>query len=180
MRMIYPGRFHLPLGQDAIENNQPAELCHCSRNGLSERNNMDKDHLNVEQEHSDRFIEMASRTNRLGILQNPDGYGKRVGDCGDTIELYLSVRGGRIQMVSFQIQGCLNTNACANTLAYLVEGRSVVDSWQILPENLVDYLETLPPDHIHCAELVVGAFYLALNDYSTTRHEPWQAAYLKR
>ena len=141
---------------------------------------MGADHPTAEQEHSERFIDMASRTNRLGILQNPDGYGKRVGDCGDTIELYLSVRGGRIQMVTFQIQGCLNTNACANTLAYLVEGRGVADSWQVTPGNLVDYLETLPPDHAHCAELVVGAFYHALNDYSATRHESWQKAYPKR
>ncbi len=94
---------------------------------------MEIDHTSVEREHSERFIDMASRTNRLGVLKNPDGYGKRVGDCGDTIELYLSVRGDRIQMVSFQIQGCLNTNACANTLAYLVEGRSVADSWQVTP-----------------------------------------------
>ena len=140
---------------------------------------MGKDHSTVEQEHSERFIDMASRTNRLGIVENPDGYGKRIGDCGDTIELYLSVRGDRIQMVSFQIQGCLNTNACANTLAYLVEGRSVADSWQVTPENLIDYLKTLPPDHTHCAELVVGAFYHALNNYSATRGGAWQKAYQK-
>lgn len=140
---------------------------------------MDKNPPAVEQEHSERFIDMASRTDRLGILQNPDGYGKRIGDCGDTIELYLSVHGGRIQMVCFQIQGCLNTNACANTLAYLVEGRSLADSWQITPENLINYLETLPPDHSHCAELVVGAFYHALQDYSATRQESWQKSYPK-
>lgn len=140
---------------------------------------MENDHPDIEREHSERFIDMASRTNRLGGLENPDGYGKRVGDCGDTIELYLSVRSGRIQMVSYRIHGCLNTNACANTLAYLVEGRSVADSWQITPENVIDYLQTLPSDHAHCAELVVGAFYLALNDYSTTRRATWQKAYRK-
>jgi nitrogen fixation protein NifU and related proteins len=138
---------------------------------------MEKDKLNIMQEHSEHFVQMASQTSRLGILERPDGYGKRVGDCGDTIELYLSVRGEQIQMVTFQIQGCLNTNACANTLAYLVEGRSVADSWMITPENLIDYLETLPPDHTHCAELVIGAFYHALNDYTTTQHESWKKSY---
>jgi nitrogen fixation NifU-like protein len=141
---------------------------------------MDHDLPAVEHEHSERFIEMASRTNRLGVLQKPDGYGKRVGDCGDTIELYLSVRGGRIAMITFQIQGCLNTNACANTLAYLVEGRSVADSWQVTPENVTDFLESLPPDHAHCAELVVGAFYHALNDYNASLRQVWQKAYPKR
>jgi nitrogen fixation NifU-like protein len=120
---------------------------------------------------------MASRTNRLGILEHPDGYGKRIGDCGDVIEVYLSVLGGHIQMVSFQIQGCLNTNACANTLALLVEGRSVADSWQVTPDDLIDYLETLPADHTHCAELVVGAFYLALSNYSASGNDSWQKPY---
>jgi nitrogen fixation protein NifU and related proteins len=136
--------------------------------------------IKEEQAYSEHFIDLASRTNRLGALERPDGYGKRVGDCGDTIEVYLSVRGGQIQMVTFQIQGCLHTNACANALAYLVEGRTVIDSWRITPENLVDYLETLPPDHIHCAELVVGAFYHALNDYNATKHQSWKRAYLKQ
>ncbi len=139
---------------------------------------MEADHSDNIPEHSAHFIDMASRTDRLGILERPDGYGKRVGDCGDTIELYLSIHGGRIHMVIFQIQGCLNTNACANTLAYLVEGRTFADSWQVTPENLADYLETLPPDHTHCAELVVGAFYHALNNYSATKNESWKNAYL--
>lgn len=141
---------------------------------------MDNDLSTAEHQHSERFIEMASRTNRLGVLQKPDGYGKRVGDCGDTIELYLSVRGDRIAMITFQIQGCLNTNACANTLAYLVEGRSVADSWQVTPENVMNFLQSLPPDHAHCAELVVGAFYLALNDYHRSLRHAWQKAYPKR
>lgn len=140
---------------------------------------MKNDHVSVDQEHSERFIDMASRTNRMGILPYPDGYGKRVGDCGDTIELYLSVQAGRIQYISFQIEGCLNTNACANTLVHLVEGRSVADSWQVTPEDLIDYLETLPPAHSHCAELVVGAFYHELNDYNAAQRASWQKAYLK-
>jgi nitrogen fixation NifU-like protein len=135
------------------------------------------DHHDEQIEHSQRFIEMASRTDRFGILENPDGRGKRVGDCGDTIELYLSVRAGQVRMVTFQIQGCLNTCACANTLVWLAEGRSVADCWQISPENLIDYLQTLPPDHHHCAELVIGALYHALNDYNARSRESWKKAY---
>ena len=148
----------------------------CNQYGFT----MEIDQHGGEQQHSERFIDMASRTNRFGILNNPDGYGKRVGDCGDTIELYLSIRGGQIQMVTFHIQGCLNTNACANTLAWLVEGRTVADSWHVSPENVIDYLQTLPPDHSHCAELVVGAFYHALTDYSARVSEPWKSAYIQR
>ena len=70
-----------------------------------------------------------------------------------------------IEYVSFQVQGCMNTTACANTVTLLAKGKSIDDAWKITPEEVIDYLETLPEDHIHCAELTIGAFYLALSNY---------------
>lgn len=127
--------------------------------------------------YSEKFVHMASNGERYGILEKPDGYGTKTGDCGDTVEFYLSVRGGVIRMVTFQISGCLNTFACANTVSYLVEGRTVADSWEVTPQNVIDFLESLPEDHIHCAELVVGTFYLALNDFNKKQREPWLKDY---
>lgn len=132
------------------------------------------------EEHSPRFQEMVSRVERYGALENPDGYGKRVGDCGDTIEMYLSVRGGQIQMVTFQVQGCANTVACGNTVSVLMEGRSLTDAWRLNPDNVVAYLESLPPDHFHCAELAVGAFYKALADFNRKEKEAWKKVYPQR
>ncbi len=129
--------------------------------------------------YSDQFVQMASNSDRYGVLDKPDGYGKKTGDCGDTIEFYLSARAGKVKMLTFQISGCLNTFACANTVSYLVEDRFVDDCWNITPENVINYLETLPADHHHCAELVVGAFYLALNDYNKKVREPWRKDYAK-
>ena len=115
------------------------------------------------EEHSPHFQEMVSRVDRYGILEKPDGYGKRVGDCGDTIEMFLSIRGGQLQMVTFKVEGCANTVACGNTVSFLMEGRTITDAWQLTPENVIHYLETLESDHHHCAELAVGAFYNALH-----------------
>jgi nitrogen fixation NifU-like protein len=39
------------------------------------------------QDHSKNFQNMVSRVERYGELEKPDGYGKRTGDCGDTIEM---------------------------------------------------------------------------------------------
>lgn len=127
--------------------------------------------------YSERFVQMASSTERYGVLEKPDGYGTRTGDCGDRIDFYLSVRGGQVRMLTFQISGCLNTFACANTVSYLVEGRTIGDCWELTPENVIQYLQSLPPDHHHCAELVVGAFYHALNDYNRKLREPWRKDY---
>ncbi len=127
--------------------------------------------------HSRNYKDMVTRTGRYGMLDKPDGYGKRTGDCNDTIEIFLSIRANRIEMVTFIVDGCANTIACGNTVSMLVEGRSITDAWQLSPENVINYLETLPEDHHHCAELAVGAFYKALTNYNRRLKEAWKNEY---
>lgn len=132
------------------------------------------------QQHSLHFLEAAFRTDRQGKIAHPDGYGIRVGDCGDTIEIFLSVEESIIRRVSFVIDGCLNTVACANAIADLTEGRPVSEAWKINADIIARYLETLPEDHFHCAELASGAMYLALSDYQRIHRENWKKAYMQR
>jgi nitrogen fixation NifU-like protein len=129
------------------------------------------------QAHSLHYLEMAFRSDRRGSIAHPDGYGKRTGDCSDTVEMYLSIRNGRIQSVSYETNGCLNTNACANTVAELIEGKDVESAWELTPEDVIQYLETLPSENTHCAELAVGALYLALRNFQENQRQPWKKAY---
>jgi nitrogen fixation NifU-like protein len=117
-------------------------------------------------DHSDTFLTMAYLWERRTAVNDPDGYGKKTGDCGDTIEMFLSIRDETLQSLNFMLEGCMNTNACSNALAMLAEGKDLSRCWEIGPRDIIDYLETLPADHYHCAELAVGTFYLALADYS--------------
>lgn len=117
--------------------------------------------------HSVQYLEMAFETDHREKVAAPDGYGKRTGDCGDTVEFYITVAGDRLKHVSFIAQGCMNTTACCNTVVHLTRGRSIERAWQLTPEQISRFLQTLPPDHEHCAELAAGAFYLALTDYQT-------------
>ncbi|MGD9237960.1 MAG: iron-sulfur cluster assembly scaffold protein, partial [Desulfobacterales bacterium] len=96
------------------------------------------------QAHSLRYLEMAFRNDRRAIIAHPDGYGKRTGNCADTVEIYLTVRDGRIRTVAYQTDGCMNTNACANTVAELIEGRDIETAWELTPEDVIAFLETLP------------------------------------
>lgn len=114
--------------------------------------------------HSLNFIEMALSTHHIERIENPDGYGKRTGDCGDTIEFFLCVKGGRLDTISFYVQGCLNTMACGNTVIKLCQGKSIDQAWKLKPDHIALFLDTLPEDHYHCAELAAGAFYLSLRD----------------
>ena len=129
------------------------------------------------QDNSINYLEMAFRHDRRERLQNPDGYGKRTGECGDTVEMFVCLKNGCIQSVSFDTDGCVNTNACANTVSHLSEGKTIEEAWEIRPEDVIEFLETLPKENYHCAELTVGAFYLALANYQEHQRNSWKKPY---
>jgi nitrogen fixation protein NifU and related proteins len=129
------------------------------------------------QTHSLKFLECAFRTDRQERIQHADGHGKKTGDCGDTVEFFIMIEGSRITNVSYDLTGCVNTNACANAVIDLLAGKEIDQAWEISPEDVSDYLESLPGDHLHCAELAVGALYLALADTRDKKQSPWKKLY---
>lgn len=140
---------------------------------------MKKEEFDFWQDHSTNYLKMAFGHDHQEIIHNPDGVGERTGECGDTVKIFLSVNSGIIQAVSFDNNGCLNTNACANAVAILIEGRSLSKAWKLTPEDVAGYLKTLPKDHFHCAELVVGALYLALSSANEADKTSWKKLYRK-
>ena len=129
------------------------------------------------QDHSLHYLEMALRTDRAEPIAQPDGHGIKTGDCGDTVEFFISTAGDRIRQMGYHTDGCINTNACANTVVQLAEGKTLDEAWEITPDDVAGYLETLPEGHFHCAELAVGAFYIALADLRETAQKPWKKLY---
>jgi nitrogen fixation protein NifU and related proteins len=133
---------------------------------------MDRETLEFYNSHSPQFLVMAFKQDEREIPKHAHGYGKRNGDCGDTVEIFLTVTDNIITQVNFQADGCIHTNACCNTLVYLAERRSIEEAWGIDPGNIADFLATLPEDHLHCAELATGALYLALSNYQEQHQNP--------
>ncbi|MBU0994438.1 MAG: iron-sulfur cluster assembly scaffold protein [Proteobacteria bacterium] len=122
------------------------------------------------QDHSSHYLEMAFRRDKIERCEAADGYGKRKGVCGDTIEIFLTIRDHKIQYASFDADGCMNTIACANTVVHMIEGQTVDQAWEVTTEKVVDFLETLPSKENHCAELAIGALYMALTDFQKKSH----------
>ena len=117
------------------------------------------------EKHSMKMLELAYNYNRHEKVFKPDGYGKYTADCGDTVAISLTTMKKVIQHVSLEIEGCVYTNACANSVAELVEGKTVDDAWEVSAEQVSEMLETLPAESFHCAELAVNALFLALTDF---------------
>lgn len=130
--------------------------------------------------HSLHYLKMAFLSDKHEIMENPDGYGKRTGACGDTVEMFIRVRNERIQSVTFISNGCINTYACANTVALLAEGKTINKAWGITPEKVASYLKTFSKEDMHCSELAAGALYLALVNYREHKYYPWKKLYQQR
>lgn len=128
-------------------------------------------------QHSPQYVDMAFRAPKQGALADKNGYGMQCSDCGDKVEIFLKVVDGTIERMGIQVRGCQNILACANATLQLLEGKSVSYAWGLSPQKVVDFLETLPEDRLHCAELVVGAVRAALENHRQIARAPWKRIY---
>lgn len=128
-------------------------------------------------QHSPQYVEMAFRPPKQGPLADKNGYGMQRSDCGDKVEIFINVVDDTIERMGIQVRGCQNILACANAALRLSEGKSVAAAWALTPQRIAGYIETLPEDRLHCAELVVGAMRAALENYRQIARAPWKKMY---
>jgi len=100
-------------------------------------------------------------------MQAADGEGVGDGICGDSMEMFLRVRGGSIERCTFFTDGCGATIACGSRLTRLATGMSVDEAKAIKPVDLITLLNGLPEEHVHCASLAVVALKCAIRDYES-------------
>jgi NifU-like protein involved in Fe-S cluster formation len=83
--------------------------------------------------------------------------------CGDLVEIHLVVNSaGVVEQSRFQAGGCPAAIAAAAAVAVLVEGKSRQEAGAIGVEQVLEYLEGLPPHKRHGAEMAVRALRQAL------------------
>jgi len=114
-------------------------------------------------DHSLEFLEMAMKRDFQESVQAPDGYGKNVRDCGDVVEFYLMTKERQLSSISYDIQGCLFSHACANTIIKLALNTSIEQARGICAQDIIGYLKTLPEKETHCAVHALAAFNNALD-----------------
>ena len=101
----------------------------------------------------------------MGRMNDPDGAAWTKGLCGDTMEMYLIVKGDDVVEVRFHTDGCAASRACGSTAARLAEGKTVSDVLRLAPADVLDAWADLPQGNIHCAILAIGTLHKAVADY---------------
>jgi nitrogen fixation NifU-like protein len=101
----------------------------------------------------------------MGRIENPDGYGRVTGSCGDTMEIFLKFENGKVNNASFQTDGCGSSTVCGSFAAEQSLGKSPDEILNITGETILGKLGGLPEEDKHCAFLSADALQEALNDY---------------
>ena len=115
--------------------------------------------------YSEKVVQLWLEPKNIGRMNDPDGAAVVKGLCGDTIEIYLSIKQDKIYDVLFFTEGCAPIIACGSMVTELVKSKSIGDALKISPDIIIDALCGLPKENIHCAILAVNTLHKAIADY---------------
>jgi nitrogen fixation protein NifU and related proteins len=124
-------------------------------------------------------IDHAMNPRNTVNIPSPDGFGSTTSACGETIEIRLKVKDGKITDASFWTNGCSATVACGSKASELIKGEDIAQALATSQDDILKALGGLPEGNHHCAQLAANAVKAAVLDYMDIRKEPWKKAYRK-
>ena len=130
--------------------------------------------------YSEKTIDHFLNPRNLGEIPAPDGFGRVTGPCGDTMEIYLKVRDGKVMNASFWTDGCGTSIASGSMVTELAKKKGLIEARKITQDDVLDALGGLPEDSRHCALLAANTLREAIKDYLAFKNEPWKRAYRGR
>ncbi|MBN2162940.1 MAG: iron-sulfur cluster assembly scaffold protein [Pontiellaceae bacterium] len=103
-----------------------------------------------------------SRPKNFGPMRDASAHAKITGPCGDTVEVWFRIDGGRIRRGTFMSDGCGYSCHCCSTAVKLAEGMVPDAAAEITREQVLAAAGEIPPDHRHCALLAANTIRKAL------------------
>ncbi|MBS6217811.1 MAG: Fe-S cluster assembly scaffold protein NifU [Clostridiales bacterium] len=116
--------------------------------------------------YSEKVMDHFQNPRNLGKMENADGVGE-VGNakCGDIMKMYIKVEDGIITDVKFNTFGCGSAIATSSMATELVKGKPVTEAVKLTNQAVVEALDGLPAQKIHCSVLAEEAIKAAVKDY---------------
>jgi nitrogen fixation NifU-like protein len=127
--------------------------------------------------YSETAVEHSMNPRNVGDMADADGSAKISGPCGDTMELWLKIKGDTIQQACFLTDGCGTSIASGSMVTELAKGKKLGQAQRISQQDVLDALGGLPEESEHCALLAADTLKAAIKDYMAMKKEPWKKAY---
>jgi nitrogen fixation NifU-like protein len=85
--------------------------------------------------------------------------------CGDYLTVYLKVKNNRVEEISYLVFGCCASIATSSMTSVLAKGKTLEEALNITEEDIIQALDGLPENKVHCSNLGVSALHSAIENY---------------
>ncbi|MEG1430216.1 MAG: Fe-S cluster assembly scaffold protein NifU [Oscillospiraceae bacterium] len=116
--------------------------------------------------YSEKVMDHFSHPRNMGEVENASGVGQ-VGNakCGDIMRMSIEVENDIITDVKFKTFGCGAAIATSSMATELVKGKPISEALTLTNQAVVEALDGLPPQKLHCSVLAEEAIRAAISDY---------------
>lgn len=121
--------------------------------------------------YSEKVMDHFANPRNVGELENANAVGQ-VGNakCGDIMKIYMDIENDTIKDVSFKTFGCGAAIATSSMATEMVKGKTVDEALALTNKAVMEALDGLPSEKVHCSVLAEEAIKAAIDDYrSRTR-----------
>lgn len=120
--------------------------------------------------YSEKTVEHAMNPRNIGPMIDADEQARVTGPCGDTMEIFIKVKGKRVVDATFFTDGCGTTLACGSITTELVKGKSLTEVQKIDSKYILKALGGLPESAVHCSVLAANTLSAAFENYIKKRN----------
>lgn len=120
--------------------------------------------------YSDKVMDHFQNPRNMGAIENADGIGE-VGNakCGDIMRIYLKIDDDVVTDAKFETFGCGSAIASSSMATELIKGKPLSEALTLSNKAVVEDLDGLPTNKIHCSVLAEQAIKAAVDDYKSKR-----------
>ncbi len=120
--------------------------------------------------YNEKVMKVFENPKNVGEVENYDAIGT-VGNatCGDIMQITLKIDGDVITDAKFKTFGCAAAIATSSTATEMIKGKTLDEALKITNKQVVEELEGLPPQKLHCSVLAEEAIKAAIEDYKNKK-----------
>lgn len=116
--------------------------------------------------YSEKVMDHFANPRNVGEINDANAVGE-VGNakCGDIMKIYMDIEDNIIRDVKFKTFGCGAAIATSSMATEMVKGKTVEEALSLTNKAVMNALDGLPPEKIHCSVLAEEAIRSAIEDY---------------
>jgi nitrogen fixation NifU-like protein len=116
--------------------------------------------------YTEKVMDHFRNPRNMGQLEDANAVGE-VGNakCGDIMRMYLRIENDIVEDVSFETFGCGSAIATSSIATEMIKGKSIDEALKLTNKAVVEQLDGLPANKIHCSVLAEEAVKAAIKNY---------------